>query len=238
MTAKLLALVHNKIALAVIGVMLVGGSGAAVAAATHGQLGLASSAAAQSTHTSKADDNSGNHAHTVSIEGKLTAYDTNAKTISVQTEDSKSPTTIKVDANTRVNGEHASSLKDLTSAVGHGVQVQATKQSDNSLLAWKITVQGNDTETNSGDEHGSGNGSQTAQQHMIAGTVVSVGTSSFTVKLPDGTTKTVTVSSSTQFEGAAHHLSDLKAGMRVAAQGTDQSDGTFAATQVEAEGGD
>lgn len=233
MTSKLLTLVHSKIALAVIGVLLVGGSGAAVAAATHGQLNLANSSAAQATHTPDSGDDSGDHAHTIAIEGKLMAYDANGQTISVQTKDSKSPTTIKVDKNTRVNGEHASKLDDLTAAAKNGanVQVQATKQNDGSLLAWKITVQGNDSGDNGGD-----NGGQAGQHAAIVGTVVTVGTNSFTVKLPDGTTKTVTVSSSTEFEGAAHHLSDLKAGMHVAVQGTNQSDGTIAAAQVEAEG--
>lgn len=243
MTAKLLALVHSKIALAVIGVVLVGGSGAAVAAATHGQLNLASSSAAQATHTPGHDsgNDADSHAHTVSIEGKLTAYDSNGKTISVQARDAKSATTIKVDANTRVNGEHASSLADLTNAIGHDVQVQADKQSDGSLLAWKVTVEGTDSGNNSGDNHGGDggdNGGQASQHAAIAGTVASVdtGSSSFTVKLADGTTKTVTVSSSTEFEGSAHHLADLKAGMRVAVQGTSQSNGTIAAAQVEAIG--
>jgi Domain of unknown function (DUF5666) len=229
MTTKLLALVHSKVTLAVLGVLLVSGSGAAVVAATHGQV-PATHASAQATHTPAAD--SGNHGHTVSLEGKLTAYRASAKTISVQTEDATNPTTVGVDANTRVNGEHASSLSDLTNAVGHDVQVQATKQSNGSLLAWKITVQGSDS--SHGD--GGGNGNADGQQHTLTGTIASLGTNSFTLTLPDGTTKTVTVSATTQFKGAAHRFADLARGMHVAVTGTDQSNGTVAATQIEAGG--
>ena len=227
MAAKLLALVHSKIALAVIGVLLVGGSGAAVVAANHGQIPFTQSAAT-ATHTPDAHATPGDHAHTVSINGKLTAYNASAKTIAVQPSDASSPTTMSVDANTRVNGQHANALADLTKAVGHDVQVQADKQSDGRLLAWKITVQGDDS------DHG--NGGNSGQHHAITGTIASVGANSFTVTLADGTTKTVTVSSSTQFGGGARHFADLKHGMHVTVQGTDQSDGTFAATQIEAGG--
>lgn len=231
MTSRLLTLVHSKIAAAVLGVLLVGGSGAAVVAANHGQIPFSNSAAS-ATHTPNAHASTGNHAHTVSINGKLTAYNASAKTIAVQPTGATTTTTVSVDANTRVNGEHASSLADLTNAIGHDVQVQADKQSDGSLLAWKITVQGDDSSNGSGNGNGSANG----QQHAIAGTIASIGTDSFTVKLADGTTKTVTVSSSTQYMGAAHSFKDLKQGMRVSVQGTDQTDGTFAATQIEAGG--
>lgn len=231
MTAKLLALVHSKIALAVIGVLLVGGSGAAVVAANHGQIPFTQSAAT-ATHTPDAHATPGDHAHTVSVNGKLTAYSASAKTITVQPNDASSPTTISVDGNTRVNGQQANSLADLTKAVGHDVQVQADKQSDGRLLAWKITVQGDDSDHGDGD----GNGGNSGQHHVITGSIASVGANSFTVTLADGTTKTVTVSSSTQFAGAAHRFADLKHGMHVTVQGADQSDGTFAATQIEASG--
>lgn len=230
MTAKLLTLLHSKVALAVIGVLLVGGSGAAVVAANHGQ-NPSSQSSAEATHTPNAHAASGDHAHTVSINGKLTAYDASAKTISVKPSDGSSSTTISVDANTNVNGQHASSLADLTKAVGHDVQVQADKQSNGSLLAWKITVQGDDSDHGAGNG-GNGNDGNSGQHRVITGTVASVGTSSFTVTLPDGSSKTVTVSSSTEFAGAAHSLSGLKHGMHVIVQGTDQSNGTIAASQI------
>jgi hypothetical protein len=54
----------------------------------------------------------------------------------------KSATTIHVNSKTEVNGEHASSLKDLSKNIGQKVQVQATRQSGGTLLAWKITIEG------------------------------------------------------------------------------------------------
>jgi hypothetical protein len=231
-TAKLLALVHNKIAVAVLGVLLVGGSGAAVVAASHGQ-NSGTHSSAQATHTpdnSKNSDNPGEHAHTIALEGKLAGYNASAKTISVQTKDATNPTTVGVDANTEVNGAHAASLSDLAKAVGHDVQVQATKQSNGSLLAWKITVQGADS------DNGSGNG-QGGQQHTLTGTIASIGTGSFTITLSDGTTKTITVSNTTQFKGMAQGFADLKKGMHVAVKGSDQSDGSFAAVQIDAGSG-
>lgn len=230
MTSRLLTLLHNKIAAAVVGVLLVGGSGAAVVA-SHGQLPFTHSAtSATATHTPDAHASDSSHAHTVSINGKLTAYAAAAKTIAVRETGATSATTISVDGNTRVDGEHANSLADLTNAVGHDVQVQAGKQSDSTLLAWKITVQGDDS------GHGNGNGNGNSGQHQISGTIASTGTDSLVVKLADGTTKTVTISASTQFAGTARGFKDLKQGMRVSIQGSDQSDGTFAATRIEATG--
>jgi hypothetical protein len=229
MTAKLLALIHNKIALAALGVLLVGGSGAAVVAATHRQ----SPATHPSTEATHTPDNSGEHGHTVALEGTLTGYNASAKTISVKTKDATSPTTVGVDAHTEVNGEHASSLSDLAKAVGHDVQVQATKQRDGSLLAWKITVQGAD----GGQGNGSGNG-QDGHQHTLTGTIARIGSGSFTITLSDGTTKTITLSDgTTQFKGMAHGFADLKQGMHVVVKGTDQSNGTIAAAEIGAGGG-
>jgi hypothetical protein len=74
---------------------------------------------------------------------------------------SASAVSVSVTCDTRVNGEHASSLADLANAVGHKVQVQATKQGD-AWVATKVTVEGNGdshegqepTETSgSGDQH-------------------------------------------------------------------------------------
>jgi hypothetical protein len=53
------------------------------------------------------------------------------------------------------------------------------------------------------------------------------------INLPDGGTKTVTVSSATHFAGRTHKLSDLKVGDTVSVHGSAQSNGTVAATSVE-----
>lgn len=249
MTTKLLTLIHSKIALAVLGVLLVGGSGTAVVAANHGQIPFthsdASSTATHSPHATESADSS--HAHTVAIEGTLTAYTAASQTISVQTKDSSSATTVDVNATTMVNGEHATKLSDLTAAIGHMVQVQATKQSDGKLLAWKITVSGNTTSHGSdngasngnGKGDGSGNngnngGNGTSdQQHVITGSITVVSADSFTVTAVGGSTVTVTVSASTQFQGVARDLSALKTGMHVMVEGTMQNPGAFSATRVE-----
>jgi uncharacterized protein DUF5666 len=54
----------------------------------------------------------------------------------------KTPTTITVNADTKLDGQRASTLADLARAIGRKVQVQAQKQSNGSLVAWKITVLG------------------------------------------------------------------------------------------------
>jgi hypothetical protein len=173
MSARFLALVHSKVALAVVGVVLVGGSSAAVVAANQSQNPASSSSAADT------------HAHSVSINGELTGYDATGKTMSVEPADATSPTTISVDANTRVNGQHANSLADLSTAIGHDVQVHADTQSDGTLLAWKITVQGDD----SSKGKAKADAGDTGRQHQMAGTIAAGRTDSFPVKLPDGAPK-------------------------------------------------
>jgi hypothetical protein len=231
MLTKVVALLHSKLAVAVIGAVLVGGTGTAVAlAATSGHLPLTQATSEShdgATKTPDSHDND-NHAHSVSIEGVLKAYDAGGKTIGVLANGGKSPTIVAVDANTKVNGEQASSLADLSKNLGHGVEVQADKQSNGSLLAWKITVQGAE-DTGNGDDNG---GDAHQGQQFAFGVIASVGSGSFVVTVGNGKTRTVTVNGSTQFMGSAHSLADLKKGMHVAAVGTMQSDGSLLASRV------
>jgi hypothetical protein len=235
MLSKLSLLVKSKVALAALGAVLVagGGTAAAVAAAT-GHLSVGGQSNATSTHTPDATEAAGAHAHTVAIEGTLKGFDSGAGTISVLGINDTTATTICVDSKTEVNGEHATKLSDLTAAVGHKVQVQATKPSSGScaLLAWKVTVEGADS---SGGNGASGQGSNHAKK-TIDGAVASVGSASFVVTLSDGTTETVTVSAQTRFAGRAHSLVDLKAGDKVVVEGTDQGGGVLAATTVQVVG--
>jgi Domain of unknown function (DUF5666) len=232
MLSRLSLLVKSKVALAAMGAVLVtgGGAAAAVAAAT-GHLSVGGLSHAASTHTPDATEAAGAHAHTVALEGVLKGYDSGAGTISVLGNNDKTATTICVDSKTEVNGDHASKLSDLTAAVGHKVQVQATKESSGScsLLAWKVTVEGADGASGGGDNGQNG-------QRTIDGDVTSVGAGSFVIKLSDGATETVTVSAQTRFAGRASKLADLKAGEKVVVQGTDQGGGVFAATSVEVSG--
>jgi hypothetical protein len=174
----------------------------------------------------------------VAIEGVLQAYDAGAGTISVQEHGKTSTTTISVNDQTAVNGDRASSLTDLAKNLNHNVEVQADKQDDGTLLAWKVTVGGpanpnaGGTPGNSGDNQG--NGGQSTDQRPLVGVVssIDISTSSFVLTEADGTNVTVTVSGTTEFQGSAHALADLKAHMHVTVKGAKQTDGTIAATSL------
>ncbi|HEV2456922.1 MAG TPA: DUF5666 domain-containing protein [Ktedonobacterales bacterium] len=232
MLSKLSLLVKSKVALAAIGAVLVAGGGSAAVAAATGHLSVGGLPNAASTHAPDASSAAGAHAHTVALEGTLKGYDSGAATISVLGINDTTATTICVDSKTEVSGEHATKLSDLTAAVGHKVQVQATKPSSGScaLLAWKVTVEAADNSGGTGGS-GSGQGSGHAQKTMD-GAITSVGSGSFAIKLSDGTTETVTVSTDTRFAGRAHSLADLKTGDKVVVVGTDQGGGVLAAMSV------
>ena len=69
------------------------------------------------------------------------------------------------------------------------------------------------------------------------GTVSAISGSSITVKLPDGSSATIKVGSTTTYDVAGNSsakLSDLKAGMAVMATGTRNSDGSLSATRIRA----
>jgi len=150
----------------------------------------------------------------------------------------KTPTTgtftIAVNGDTKVNGR-ASTLADLTKAIGGKVQVQAQDDGKGNLTAWKVTVSGDDGSDGSGQggDHG-------GQAKSVEGTVgtVNAGAGTFTLKPQSGSAITVHVSTQTKFDGSVHNLAGLKSGMHVQVQGTTQSDGSIAAAQVEASGSD
>src|SRR5260370_12723774 len=190
MLTKLITLAQGKAALAVLGVVLVGGGSAAVAlAATHSALpGQNSSSASQDNNGKSADTN---HGHTVSLEGVLKAYDAGAHAISVLKAGATAATSVAVNADTRVNGEHASSLADLAKNIGHKVEVSATTQTNGSLLAWKVTVQGADSDE--GDGGASDDHSGQHPQHEAEGKIASVGNGSVVLTPGNGTKMTVVV---------------------------------------------
>jgi hypothetical protein len=241
MLDKVVLLLKGKAALAVVGLIVAGGGGTAVAVAAQTHTGPfanthASSTPAGAAHGSGSSNNI--HAHTVAIEGVLHAYDANAKTINVQEHGKTSTTTVSVNDQTSVNGDRATSLADLAKNLNHNVQVQADKQDDGSLLAWKVTVGGpanpnaDGTPGNSGDNQG--NSGQSTDQRPLVGVVssIDISTSSFVLTEADGTNVTVTVSGTTEFQGSAHALADLKAHMHVTVKGAKQTDGTIAATSL------
>lgn len=168
MLSKVLTVVKSKAALAVLGVVLVGGGAAAAYAATGHQVPLTSNqgnASAKSGDNGKPDathNTHNNHGHTVSIEGVLKGYNAGAATISVESRDGNSTTTITVNAGTRINGDQASALADLARNIGHRIEVQADKQSNGKIVAWKVTVQG---ATASVSVHDNSNGGQSHALH-------------------------------------------------------------------------
>ncbi len=286
MLSKVLAVVQSKAALAVLGVVLVGGGGTAAAYVASGhQIPLMGTQAQATEKPDATHDASNDHTHTVSIEGVLKSANGSTITVASATEATeatdapkatahpdatekpegtaqpdatekpdatetakssdapeatKTPTTytITVNSNTRINGDgdRAIKLADLASYAGHRVQVQAEKQSDGSYVAWKVTVQGADSD----GSHG-GNGS-TSTSHVptvsvqvngLQGTVKSVGTGSIVIQLADGSTKTVIINSQTQFKGTYNGAASLKTGVKVNIQATTQADGTLVATSIE-----
>jgi len=216
--SKVALLVKSKVALAALGVVLAGTGGTAALAAT----GHLPSLPSQSNATQSTHGNNDNHGHTVSIEGTLKAYNAGAKTISVQAEDAKSATTIGVNNDTRVNGAQATTLSDLTANIGHKVQVQATKQSNGSLVAWKISV------TSAIDDHSQGSDNSRG----VVGTISSVNANGFVVKTAKGDSVVVVVNSKTTFAGVANALAKVKTGMRVEVHGTMQSNGNMLADTI------
>lgn len=226
MLSKVALLVKSKVAIAVLGVLVAGTGGTAALAATGHLPNLpvlpnVTQTAHSQQNAGNSNDNS-NHGHTVSIEGTLEAYDATAKTISVRADNATTDTTVGVNDQTNVNGAKATQLSDLTANIGHKVQVQATKQDDGSLVAWKITVEG------ATGDHGQGSNSR----HDIAGTITSVTATGFVVKTATGDTVTVVVNAQTTFAGVANVLAKVKTGMHVEVHGTTQPDGSLLAESV------
>jgi hypothetical protein len=166
MLGKLAMLIQSKTALAVLGVVLVGGSGGAVAAAaatghltTHG-VNLNTESASTTTPDS--------HAHTVGVEGLLTACSTTANTLTVKDSAGKSWTFV-VSATTKFNGDThpasngASSAQgtDSSHAGGHSDMTGAgdsSAQGDNSAHAGDNSAQG-DNSAHAGDNSAKGDNS-------------------------------------------------------------------------------
>jgi hypothetical protein len=291
MLAKLALLAQSKVALAALGVVLVGGSGTVVAvAATTGHLGpIQTPMFHQGTPGADKGDNdqgdeSGDHPNTISIEGKLTSLKTcpaNVTQLVVtkasesdehdvkETDESGTPTaqgtprathapeateapepthaatpagnatlTVNVDSKTKVNGEQAKTLADLCGGIGHGVEVEATKGTDGSLTAWKVTLQGQESDSSdkSDGEHstpGTG-GDGSSQSTSFSGTVgaIDTGTNTFALTTSAGKTIKVEVNAKTSYGNGLQGLSSLHSGERISVEGAVQSNGVILATHV------
>jgi len=136
--------------------------------------------------------------------------------------------TVTVSPQTEFRGS-LHSFSDLT--VGMLVKLQGSAQTSTAtFVATEI-----EDEHEADDQENQHNGNHEGSQ--FKGTVDSVDSAhaSFVLKLTDGTTKTVTVSAQTEFEGGLHSLTDLAKGTQVSVKGTLQADGSIAASSVDAE---
>ena len=226
MFTKLAALFHSKLVLALLGATLLGG-GAAVANASGATSGLTTAfnaqnsphaAATHTPHAQQGDDDQQHGGQDHDLDGSVTSINTAGSSfvVTVMREDkTSSALTVKVNAATTFAG-NTKSFADLK--VGMYVEADGTTQSDGSFLATKVaawTTRGDD------DQH----------EAEVSGSVVTVGTTSFTIKGEQGT-MTIAVSSATVYEGGVKSLADLKAGMPVEVTGVKQSDGSIAAQHV------
>jgi hypothetical protein len=235
MLSKLTLLLKSKVAVAVVGAVLVGSTGAVALAATHGKISLPGAATsahdAEATHTPNPASN-GSHAHTVAIEGTLVACSGSAPssggTQVICVQDAQGHIhSVTITSQTNIVGDQTLVGKPWSALLGRKVQVQASEQSDGSLVAWKVTIEG--APVGSGTPTpGGGQG-----QHAVAvGTIATLGQNTFTLTLSGGASQVVTVSSTTVYAGTVHGFSDLKAKMHVTVQGALQSDHSLAATRI------
>jgi hypothetical protein len=253
MIAKLAALLHSKIALAIIGATFVAGTGAVVATATGATSHLPQAFFAQngSHHgdddTTKTPGGVGEHQETHGVVASVNSAgssfsltvtheanddqggtsDEHGTPTAKSTPTKSTPTTstlvVKVAADTKFEGA-TKSFADLKA--GMEAEVGGASQSDGSFLAAKVEASnGTDAENdNDEDDH---------QQADVTGAVATVGATSFTIKDEKGAMTTITVSSTTTFEGVKG-IADLKVGMRVVVKGVKQSNGSIAAQHVQA----
>jgi hypothetical protein len=254
MLAKLAALLHSKIALAIIGATLVAGTGAVVATATGATSRLPQVLYAQNgahgegTHT--ADD----HESTKTPGDNQGHEETHGVVASINAAGSSFTLTVKHEADDDQDGtsdEHGTPTANSTPKptpttstlivkVNADTKFEGMTKSFGDLKVGMQAEVGGATQTdgsflatkveasngNDGDDD-----EDDHQQADVSGAVATVGATSFTVKGEQGT-MTVTVSSATVFGGGVKGLTDLKVGMHVEVAGMKQTNGSIAAQRV------
>src|SRR5487761_2581177 len=261
MLPKLAALAQSKTAIAVLGVVLIGGgSGAVAVAATTGHLstlGVNLNSIGQSKTpdaTEAAGGSSSDAAHTVGVEGLMTACSTTANTLSVTDKAGKS-WTFNVASTTKFNGATKSNeggsstggasttpltLADVCITANVNamyVEVAATPNSTG-YDARKVTLQGFSRSSGSEGSGTSTEGKDTStpeptqapETREMSGTATNVTASGFTMT-HDGASIQVVDTATTTLSGAAS-LSAIPNGAHVSVQGT-LSGSTFTATAVQ-----
>jgi Domain of unknown function (DUF5666) len=253
MLAKLTALLHSKIGLAIIGATFVAGTGAVVATATGATSHLPLASFAQNGAHARGDDDAtktpggvGEHQERHGVVASVNhagssfvltvthgddgdqddtggEHGTPTTTSTSKSTPTTSTLTVKVIADTKFEGV-TKTFADLKA--GMGAEVGGDPQSDGGFLAAKVEASNGNDDNDVDANH---------QQTDVSGAVATVGAASFTIKDEKGAIATVTVSSTTTFEGVKG-IAELKAGMRVQVKGVKQSNGSIAAQRVQVEG--
>jgi hypothetical protein len=257
MIAKLAALLHSKIALAIIGAMFVAGTGAVVATATGATSYLPNAFFAQNggqhaegTHTSGDEDatktaGSDQQDQSHEREGKITAIAAAGSSFTLTSMHSASedqgdgsdehgtPTaesTPKATATTTSLTVTVTATTKYEGAAKSFADLKVGMWADvNGATQSDGSVLAATVEMSSGND-GDNDEDDQQQENGISGAVVTVGATSFTVK-GEQSTITVTVSNTTTYEGVKG-IADLKAGMHVEVVGMKQSTGSIAAQHV------
>ncbi|HET9109772.1 MAG TPA: hypothetical protein VFN78_02995 [Ktedonobacterales bacterium] len=160
MLSKIAAIAQSKVAVAALGVVLVGGGGGAVAvAATTGHLStLGINLNSEKSPNAQASETPDSHAHTVGVEGLLVSCSATTAPATIVVKDGKGVSwTFNVSATTKYNGdtETASHAAGGSSTDGAGA---SSAKSDNSTHAGGSSTDGagassakGDNSTNAGD---------------------------------------------------------------------------------------
>jgi hypothetical protein len=257
MFAKLAALLHTKIGIAIIGAILIAGTGAVVATATGAASQLPNAFFAQNggrhvqgTHTPDSEDatktsDSNNQDQGKEHEGQISAIDTagSSFTLTVKhgasddqgetSDEHGTPTTTAAPKPTPTTTTYTVTVNAQTTYEGAAKSFADLKVGMWADVSGATQSDGSflasKVEISTGND-GDNDEDDQQQKSGIYGSVVMVGATSFTVK-GEQTTVTVTVSTTTTYMGVKG-IADLKPGMHVVVVGTKQSNGTIAAQHV------
>jgi Domain of unknown function (DUF5666) len=145
--------------------------------------------------------------------GPITITAINGSVISLKTDDGWTRTITVTGSTTYLKAGATSSLSDLQ--VGDQITFRETRQSDGSYSIDEVDV----------------------VMPRLTGTVTAISGSTITLRQPDGSTGTVTVTSSTKYQVNANTsatLSDIQVGMILTAEGSQGSNGTLTAVAIRA----
>jgi hypothetical protein len=263
MFAKIAVLLHSKVAIAIVGGLLVAGTGGVVATAATGQAPvtlianatrLGNAGAHNDSDDHSKDDHSndqGKNAQNAHVEGTIASLGSSSFVLTVGHDNDESNENDESGEQHDANDDHGTPAASATTTTPTTVNVTVNEQTKFEGVAkafgdlkvgMQVEVQGvrqTDgsvlaSQVESGGEDTQDNEGQHENEQEVSGTVLSVGVDSFSLKTEHGT-KTITVSKTTIFDGGLTGLGDLKVGKQVEVKGALQSDGSIAATRVHGE---